>query len=433
MRARIVLLVALLGVPVEAPADPAAPAATREEQWRRKREEKGRQPPRPPRPSFLERQVLALEKAERPSLLDLHYKGLWPTFAALASGSRVAPGVRFWEPKLFGSRVSLHASAAYSVAKYQLYDAQLGLIPHTAARLPHRSTKGDDVYELGSLEQGAAPGLVFYGSFRARRHPRERYYGLGGGSRESDLTAFAYEDTLAELVAGWQFGRHLSLTARGGVFEPSAGRGEDPERPSIETRFGDAGAPGLGSEPEYVRSTAQVFYDRRDVPFNPHRGFVLTAAATRFDERGGERWSFDRVAVDARGYLPLGSVQRVLALRAYVSRDDPGEGSAVPFFLQEALSNSHTLRGYQSFRYRGEKLLSLQAEYRWEAAPALELAAFLDAGRAFRAHEDLEISGLRTTYGGGLRIKSWSDTLFRLDVGRSREGTRVYARFGAAF
>ena len=126
-------------------------------------------------------------------------------------------------------------------------------------------------------------------------------------------------------------------------------------------------------------------------------------------------------------------MQRVLAVRAYASADDPHEGAQVPFYMQEALSNSRTLRGYDSFRFRGEKLVSLQAEYRWEAAPAIELVAFVDSGRVFREDEDIDIEGLRATWGGGLRLKTWNKTFVRFDVGTSDEGTRVYLRFGPSY
>jgi hypothetical protein len=431
---RALVVVGLLGgTAVLRADDPAPDTTTRAGLLRRQREEKGARPPVPYRPSFLERQILALEKAERPSFLDIHYGGFWPSFTEIASGSRQAAGLRFWQPTLFGSSLSFHASGSWSVAGYYLYDAQLGRIPHQGDRLPARSTKGDDVYELGSLDQDTANGLILYGSFRARNHTRERYYGLGDESVQEDLTAFRYEDVLGELVAGWQFTRHFSLSLRGGYLGPSASPGEDPERPSVETVFDEEGAPGLTADPEYLRLGAQVFLDRRDVPFNPHRGFVATAAFVRFDEQDGDAWSFDRLAFDVRGYVPLGSVQRVLALRAYASADDPRDGAQVPFYMQEALSNSRTLRGYDSFRFRGEKLLSLQAEYRWEAAPALELVAFVDTGRAFREDEEIELGALRATYGGGIRLKTWNKTFLRFDVGASDEGTRVYLRFGPSY
>jgi hypothetical protein len=423
---------ALLAFGGAAAADDPAPD-TRAERLRRARQEKAKKPPHRYRPTFLERQILSFEKAERPSFLDVHYKGFWPTFASLASGSRVAPGIRFWEPTISGGPLSLHASGAVSVAGYQLFDAQVGFVPHTGDRLPHRSNRGDDVYELGSLQQHDMSRLILYGSFRFRRHPRERFFGLGGDSRREDLSNFLYQDATTELVAGWQLDRRTALTVRAGAMQVETGPGRHPGLPLVTDLFDDASVPGLTSEIDYVRTSAQLFVDRRDQPFNPHKGVMLALAAIRFDDRGGDGYGFDRVALDARGYVPLGSVQRVVAARAYVSVDDPHEGARVPFYMQEPLSNSHTLRGFETFRFRGEKLVSLQAEYRWEAAPALELAVFLDAGRAFRTGEDVEIAKLRTSWGGGLRLKTWNDTLFRLDVARSPEQTRAYARFGASF
>ena len=429
---KLVALLLAVALPAAA-AETAPPPDTRAAQWRRLREEKARRPPPAERAGFVERQILAFEKAERPSLLTLHFKNVWPTFASLASGSRVAPGLRVWEPSVSGGAVSLHASAARSVTGYQLVDLQVGLIPHEGGRLPHRSTRGDDVYELGSLPLHGARPLTLQASLRHRDHPRERFYGLGGASRREDRTEYGFEETLAEVVAGYRVAPGLSVTGRAGFLDASSGPGGHDDIPSTESIFTEATAPGLGADTRFFRSSAQVFLDRRDVPFNPHRGVMLAAAATRFADRDGGAWSFRRLALDGRGYLPLGSVQRVLAVRAYLSSDTADDGATVPFFLQEPLSNSHTLRGYETFRYRGEKLVSLQAEYRWEAAPAVELAVFVDAGRAFRASEDVTISGLRASWGGGLRIKTWEDTLFRLDVARSPEQVRAYARFGAAF
>jgi outer membrane translocation and assembly module TamA len=158
---------------------------------------------------------------------------------------------------------------------------------------------------------------------------------------------------------------------------------------------------------------------------------MLALSVARFTGRGDGRFDFTRVAVDARGYLSLGSPQRVLAARVLATSDDPDEGARVPFYLMDSLANSHTLRGFQSLRFRDERLLSLQAEYRWEAAPAVELALFCDAGRA--SHGKWSLEDLETGYGVGLRVKSHEATLARFDVARSHEGVRLYVRFGAAF
>jgi len=412
------------------PTDP--PPQTRAEAWRRLREEK-RQRLEPYKPTFLERQILGFEKAERPSILDLNFEGFYLRVRSLASGSRWAPVLHFWRPDIKGSTFSVHASAAYSPTAYQLYDFQAGRLPHHGRALPPPSTKGDDLYELGGLQKSSLDHLILYTSLRYRHQPRDAFFGLGQDSRESDRTAFLYQDASYELVGGWQFNRRLVASARAGYVQVFTSDGEDDDFPPIGARFDDRSAPGLARQPDFLKLSGLLLFDGRDRPFNPHRGGMVALELARFDDRDGDAFAFHRAAIDVRGYVSLGSPQRVLATRVRASRDEAAEGSRVPFYLQDALSNSHTLRGYQTFRFRGERLVSLQAEYRWEAAPALELVVFGDAGRVFRPEEDLDLDGLRGSMGVGLRLKSAEDVLARFDVAWGGEGSRVYLRFGPSF
>jgi len=433
MAAAALGLLAPLALPAlgQEPVPSPAPA-TRAEQWQRLREEKAARAAVPAeRPGFFERQILAFEKAERPSLLNLHYQGFSPTVASLSAGSQLAAGVRFWQPERGPAATSVHASAALSPRGYQLYDLQLGRIPHHDGKQPERSTRGDDVYELGSLSRPGAPHLILYGSLRHRHDPQERFFGLGPSARAEDRSDYLLREASYELVGGYQLNARTVATVRAGFFQPGVGAGTSDHDPSVDVLFDDRSAPGLARQPHYVRLAGLLLFDHRDQPFNPHRGGMIAASAMRFDARAGAAFDFTRLALDARGYLPLGSPQRLLAVRVLASADDPATGARVPFYLQEALSNSRTLRGFQTFRFRGEKLLSLQAEYRWEAVPALELALFTDAGKVARAGEPF--GAFEAGYGVGLRLKTQKDTLVRFDAAWSREGHRLYLRFGPSF
>jgi Omp85 superfamily domain len=417
--------------PVPAPSPSPAPE-TRAEYWRRLREAK-KQALAPYRPTFLERRILEFEKAERPAISSRNFHGIYPRVAGVSSGSRIAPGLRFWQPDIGGSSVSVHASAAYSLRGYELYDFQAGRLPHSGRALPPRSTKGDDVYELGGLAKSGLDRLIAYTSLRYRHNPQDAFYGLGSTSRLEDRTSFLQQDATYELVGGWQFGRRLVATGRFGYRQVFVGAGESEEFPTIGTLFDDTSAPGLARQPDFWKTSGLLLFDGRDRPFNPHRGGMVGLEATRYDDRKSSEFAFTRLALDARGYVSLGSPQRVLALRALVSRDRPDDGARVPFYLMEELSDSHKLRGYSTFRYRGERTVALSAEYRWEAAPALELALFADAGRAFRPQESWSLSDLRGSVGFGLRIKTQDAVVGRIEVARGVETTRVYVRFGPSF
>jgi hypothetical protein len=411
---------------------PANPPATRAEAWERLRAQK-RQHLSPRRPTLLERRMLTMEKAERPTLLNLNYKGFYPRVRSLASGSRLAPVLRFWQPDIKGSSLSVQASAAYSPVGYELYDFQAGRLPHRGHELPPPSTRGDDVYELGALEKSGIDRLILYTSLRYRHQPRDSYYGLGQDTLLSDRTSFLYQDASYELVTGWQFTPRLVATARLGYLQAFTTDGEDDDFPTISQRFDDTTAPGLARQPDFYKLAGLVLFDARDRPFNPHRGGMVALALARFDDRGGEEFRYGQASLDARGYVSLGSPQRVLAARALAVLDRAADGSRVPFYFQDALSNSHTMRGYPIFRFRAEKLLSLQAEYRWEAVPALELAIIADAGRVFRPDEDVSLDGIRGSMGVGLRVKSFDEVLLRLDAAWGTEGGRFYVRFGPSF
>lgn len=441
-RAAVCSLAAALGSAAQQPApDPSpTPAAspapedapgTRAYEWQKLREKRFADLA-PYAPGFVERQVLAIEKAERPSILDLNFHGFYPRVLGIARGSRVAGGVRYWRPDIAGSSFDVHGSAFFSLASYEYYDLQFGRIPHRGKEFPARISQSLDVYQLGDLEPGHRRNLILHGALRYQHYPRVHYFGPGPDSRTEDETNYLDQKAFYELVAGYQLTPRLSLTTRAGYLQAFVGQGQDPDEPSIEESFSDAEAPGLDRQPDFWVFSGQLLWDGRDRPGNPRRGAVIGLQASHAQDRGSEEFGFTRVAADLRGHVPLGSVQRNLALRAWVSSDNPDRGARVPFYMQQDLGGSHTLRGFESYRFRDDKVLLLQAEYRFYPAPAVELALFADAGRVAARFEDL-FSDLATDAGVGLRLKSDLATYFRLDFAKSKEGWRVMARFSQAF
>ena len=92
----------------------------------------------------------------------------------------------------------------------------------------------------------------------------------------------------------------------------------------------------------------------------------------------------------------------------------------MPFYLLRALGGANTLRGFQDQRFRDNGLIYLSGEYRWEAAPALELAVFYDAGKVFDRRSDFGFSGMEKSIGWGIRFKNHRRVLVRFDFAKSR-------------
>lgn len=388
----------------------------------------------PYKPAWLEKRILAYERAEEPSLVEQNLFGFYPRIQTIDHRSEWAGGVRLWRPDIKGSRLDLHGSAFVSLGGFQFYDLQAGVIPHAPKSFPLFASKTDQAFELPNVARTVEPSYMLYGAFTHRYSPKYDFFGIGPESIEGNQSDYLQRDSLYEVVAGYSLWHRLTLATRVGYDHVVLAPGRDDELPNVEDVFDPATIPGFEERPpDFLRYGVSAIFDSRDFAKNPHAGTILVAQWLRYDQRGGGQASFNRFAADVRGFLRLGDAQRVLALRAYFSKDDPSAvGGRVPFYLLQFLGSSHTLRAFDSQRFRGEKLALLQAEYRWEASPAIELALFVDSG-TLAATTDEDFGRFRTDGGVGLRFKSHEALLLRLDLAWGSEGTKFLLRFSPSF
>ncbi len=399
---------------------------SRAESWRQMRQKKTSEV-KAEKASKLQSLLLYIEK----NGFVFGYKGFYPGFANLSTGSGLAPSVRYWQPRLFGAPLDLQAFAAYSLNSYQLYTLQFGKILQF---IPERL-----VGDVGSGGLAIFRGVrrsetefFLFADLRYLNFPQEDFFGLGPNSDEDNRTDYLLDGTSYDGVLGVKISDHTVAALRAGYLESDVGTGEDSRFPNVEDVFDETEAPGLNEELEFIRTFSVIFTDFRDTPGNPHKGVFLGFAHYYFDSRD-EPFDFQRFVVDGRGYLPLGSKQRVLALRFLTTLDDPKDGHSVPFYMQETLGGSGLLRGFREFRFRDLNTLLLSAEYRWEAAPAWELAFFYDTGKVFSDRSDFNFEDLEDSYGFGTRFKLPESVFMRFDIARSDEGTRFYWTFNSSF
>lgn len=383
---------------------------------------------------FIVRNIRRALSDPEPGKDDPHWGPFYASAASPSSGSGFGPKLRFWAPGIGGSPVDFHASAIVTFYKYQYYDMQLGLLPHRGRQKPSFTTGSDSLYPLSDLQKTVGmQRFDLYASLRHRRYPREIFYGLGPGAPAVNRSDYALRDTLFEIVSDLRLASWLTVSARGGLLRASLNPGEDTLEPDTQVLYTDVSAPGLRRQPDYFTASAGFLVDTRDEPENPHGGGTLAVAVTRYAEKGGQEFRFNRLSVDARRFVALGSNRHVVALRALTSLDRPDAGSREPFYLQSSLGGGNILRGFRGFRFRDAKLLAFQGEYRFELVPKVELAAFYDAGEVFGETKDFDLRGLETNWGVGVRLKTIKKVRLRLDVARSHEGIRLHVKFSPAF
>jgi outer membrane translocation and assembly module TamA len=78
-------------------------------------------------------------------------------------------------------------------------------------------------------------------------------------------------------------------------------------------------------------------------------------------------------------------------------------------------------------------MVVVNAEYRWEAFSGLDVALFADAGQVAPRAQDLRVRDMKTSAGFGFRFNTAKGVIYRIDVGFSKEATRVSMKFGTSF
>ena len=376
--------------------------------------------------SFLWFERRGLEQIQK-----MNYGGVYLRAGNLAQRSAFALGVRTWQPRIGGTGLDIQGSAAYSNRGYQDYRLQLGKV---APAYPEIAMDASDPFSLSPQEPvRTSDRFSLYADLAYRDRPQEYFFGVDSGSSVSRLSTFGLRQVSYDAVGSLRPSHLLSAEVRLGLVQVDPGPSNDRFTPDVEQLFDDAAAPGLSQQPDFLRLRADLRLDSRDRPGNPHAGGFVGFSFSRFEQWEGGQSEFNRFALDARHYLSLGSVQRVLAFRFFTSHDDAGAGMSVPFYLQRALGGANTLRGFQDQRFRDNGLIHLSGEYRWEVAPALELAVFYDAGKVFERQSDFGFSGMEKSIGWGIRLKNQRRVLVRFDFAKSREDTRTHVTIGPSF
>ena len=125
-------------------------------------------------------------------------------------------------------------------------------------------------------------------------------------------------------------------------------------------------------------------YDSRDTIFTPTKGLFAKATLRRFDENLGGTQNFYRYGAKAFYFTPLSS-KLVLGLRAEGESVAVSDGESIPFFANPSIN----MRGIESMRYQGEKMLMGELQLRYTFMPRWNIVAFGGGGKVFGRTQEL--------------------------------------------
>ena len=180
----------------------------------------------------------------------------------------------------------------------------------------------------------------------------------------------------------------------------------------------------------HVVATVGLVGDRRDNIFAPSRGHFVEATMGRSGSLIGSEYAYTRVRVDARAYRPLraGVLAGQFLLQA-VEGDAPIDQIAL-------VGNGSAMRGYTMGRFRDQRTVTAQLEYRSGFRGRWGSAVFGGATMIARDLAGLGDARLLPSVGAGVRFRMDPVTrsAIRVDfaVGASNQAG-LYVAFNEAF
>lgn len=388
------------------PAQAQEPASRAD--WLRQQRAEKAQKLHPYQAPGLERAIIKIENDFLPRLVTPR-TGFFPRLGSITSGGGFGIGPGYRVHNLWDGRAEWLTSGAISLKQYWVVESLL-----TMPRL----RRGRAFADL----------RVKYSSY-----PEEDFFGVGPDSTIADRVNFGLDQATASVDGGFRPKPWLRVGGTVEYFDPDMSRGSDKRYPDVSDTFTETTAPGLTSQPSFVKVGGFATVDYAQ-PLNARRGGRYVVGLHRYVDTGNGDYTFNRFDFDLQQYLPAFNERRVLVLRSAGSFSDPADGATVPFYMMLPLGGDHTLRGFRQFRFRDRALMLLQAEYRFEILTAVDGAVFYDTGQVAPNRSALSLRDFERDYGVGIRIGTNAGVFIRFDVAfGSSEGTKTWLRFSHVF
>ena len=390
----------------QGPTPAVDPEDTRQGRLREQRERK-REALTPHVVTDTERRVRSMERVQFPRNIFVRgYRGFRPVIGGMPSGSGFVVGGGY-ATGAASEWLEFETAARVSTYGHTAVDA-VATFPARARHTPVRGYVATEVRDLKSLN----------------------FFGFGPETSSADVSTYRLEDRSLTVGANVDLGRAVSGGADVGLLRIDASPGS--RRVPLDQRFDPTTVPGFGLENDYYRYGGHVVLDLRDREI-PAAGLWARVDAHRLENRDGNPFDFSRVVADVHGYVPLGTRNRMLALRFRTSHSTTASGEAVPFYLMETIGGARTLRGFREYRFRDTRNLLVSAEYRWEVWTYVDFGLFYDAGKVFSEAHQFDLQNLKSAYGFGVRAHALGDVVVRIDLARSNEGMVLHIGGGPSF
>jgi len=166
-------------------------------------------------------------------------------------------------------------------------------------------------------------------------------------------------------------------------------------------------------------------YDTRDNIFSPTEGHRISLTSEFAGKAFGGEFDFNKYIINGSKYFKVGSKQ-VMALQVAAGTSS----GYLPDASKFVVGGIDTLRGYEDNEFKGSKMFTATAEYRYPIADKIQGVVFADAGNAWDGSYNL--NDLKYSIGTGIRVSTPIGPI-KVDYGYGKEGGRCHFSFGTQF
>jgi len=181
----------------------------------------------------------------------------------------------------------------------------------------------------------------------------------------------------------------------------------------------------------YLKSLGIVFsYDSRSNVYYPRKGFEANVTFQSYPEFMGNAFVSNKLEIDYNHYFSLRKDHDVIGLRLFT-----GLGFGDISFNQQLIVGRDDFRGYSEGKYRGDQVVALQGEYRWNPFEKFGVVGFIGLATVFNAIDASYNGLLLPGIGTGIRYTVFPDNKLNvgIDVAVGRDDWGFYFRIGEAF
>lgn len=165
-------------------------------------------------------------------------------------------------------------------------------------------------------------------------------------------------------------------------------------------------------------------FDHRDNVYYPHKGYIGNVNFSGFPEFLGNKSVNQKLEVDYNHFFEMKNEKDIIGARMYF-----GMGIGDLTFNQQFIVGQTDIRGYSLGKFRGNQVLAVQSEYRYNPWKKLGFVGFVGVATVFEDDEWLPGAGVGFRY----MVFEKNHMNVGMDAAIGKDDWGLYFRVGEAF